>query len=258
MPELTFHWNTQLSLENFHLKLLPYQKQTISEPLEPKHTKQLALFQNLDSGDYLLDFHYEFQGQPFNACFFLMDTLDISLIRVEIIPEGTRLEEMGFFNEQGQFVDMLLYEGEKPFLTFPVKETDFHYYFAHGLALEFTQKVLSVQRKELQFLCRDLGQVFPVLEKLWPYQLKKLITPALLAKTTPEWKACLLHVLQNHLLLADDERLLTLLSDAIEQTQQEERVSFLADLMQWDPVKGIWENYPVFLKEITGCGACKS
>jgi hypothetical protein len=186
-------------------------------------------WENLAPECYLLSLRYRLDGKHFDSCYFQLDVPDITLIQLDLGPQGSQLNQMGFSNAQGEFVDMLIYADEKPWLTRAVEDFPFLQVLAEFLVFRFGHLTPAEARAQLNQLLGDLARCLPELEHLWPYQLKMLMQPAYLAQTTPAWKACLFWLLRNNLILADDEALYEHLQEATALAQQQEAVARLCD-----------------------------
>lgn len=245
--DLQLIWNESIQVEQ--LKLHFYDSYNIGSSLSPEISQNTATFKPQKSCPYLLEWQYQFHGICFNSYFFLLDYPDISYIKVNILEPGAQFDELGFFDEHNKFIDMLIYEGTKPWLTYSLdaQYMNLAQWFLNDKGVDIQQK-----KQTLDELVSDLSQAFPVLCKMWGYQLKYLIDPVLLAKTTAEWKACLIQVVRNHLILMDNERLYMILQDAIKYAQEHQRVNELVALMDWDSDKQDWVNEAQFLQELKG------
>lgn len=259
MPnELIIHLqgNDLAQIQHLQAYLHPYIEGSIAEPLRPTHvTPEQIAFSTPDSGTYLLALSYQLGEQTFSSHFFQLDLPDTSLIDVALSHQGLQFMRMGFFDDLGEFIDMLIYEGEKPWLTTLVEEPQTSLQLATFLAQSAEPFEPIGFRQQLQTLLPDLSVAYPGMLRLWPYQLRILVK--YLAKTTAEWKACLFQLIRNNLILIDDESCLEQLTDAIELAQQQERVAFLLDLMEWDVDRQAWVNYPQFLAELKAHGVIK-
>lgn len=259
MPnELIIHLqgNDLVKIQHLQAYLHPYLDRQMAEPLLPIHiTPEQIAFATPDSGTYLLDLSYQIGEQLFSSHFFQLDYPDTSLIDVHLNQQGLQFMRMGFFDDLGEFIDMLIYEGEKPWLATPVDSQQTSLQLASFLAQSPEPFDPMGFRQHLQILLPDLSLAYPGLLSLWPYQLRILVK--YLAKTTAEWKACLFQLIRNNLILIDDESCLEQLTDAIELAQQQERVAGLLDLMEWDVDRQAWVNYPQFLAELKGHGVIK-
>ena len=209
-------------------------------------------FPAVPAGTYLLSLRYLAHGHHFDSCYFQLDIPDTTLIRLQYLPEGARIDQMGFVNQSGEFVDMLVYQAEKPFLTFALEQYPFLEALSEFLTYRFARLSPPEARQCLHTLLGDLAGALPILSVLWPWQLKYLLSPPLLAQTSVEWKALLMHLLRNNLILIDDERLYEYVQEAVALAQEEDRFHELLALMEWDPDTQTWHNYPAFLAELTG------
>lgn len=258
MYHLNLDWRAESAEpKDFLVRLASYQNYQPGSFQTAEIQNQRFQFPNLSAGSYLLSVRYRCAHQHFDSFYFQLDIPDITLIQVKIRPEGAQIEQMGFLNDYGEFVDMLIYQGQKPYLTFALESHPFLESLTEFLSFRLMQLAPSDARQRLHLLLGDLSQSLEMLSLLWPYQLKMLISPALLAQTTVEWKACLMHLLRNHLILMDDELLYEYLQEAVQLAQEEDRFAALLNLMEWDPDTQDWQDYPGFLQALQGHGMLK-
>lgn len=251
--QLKLEWHGPLDqVTQTDLRLFPMPQGQPGSPLIAQTENGGFVFHALEADSYLLAFRYELGGKHFDSCYFQLDVPDTSLIQLELQPQGAMIDQMGFVNQQGEFVDMLIYQDAKPFLTQKLEDMPFLEPIAEFLAFGIAQLPAAEARARLNQLLGPLDQVFAELEKLWPYQLKLLIQPSYLVQTSAEWKACLLHLLRNNLILMDDEGLHERLQEAIELAQQQERVTQLSELLEWDSSTLSWQNLEQFMQELKG------
>ena len=256
--QLSIRFIEKLSeLSQVHCQLLQIGTQPIKS-IEAQQQENTLIFSGLETGNYILVFHYQQAGNYFDSAYFQIDFPDVTLMELRPEPKGCRIEQMGFWNPQGEFVDMLIYEDSKPFLTQSQQDYPHIPALAEFLALHIPQFTPAEAREKLNQLLGPLEQVFGELEHLWPYQLKILMQPAYLAQTTAEWKACLMHCLRNNLILMDDEGLHEQMQEAVEMAQQNERVSGLNEILEWDSDSQSWLNLDQFLKELSSKGMLQS
>lgn len=211
-------------------------------------TAEGLAFEDLAPEGYLLALRYQAEGRIYDSCEFQLDVPDVTRIQLAHTPGGARIEQMGFVNDQGEFVDMLIYGDEKPLLTKALADWPQLEGLSRLITHELLQLPANEARSRLNAALGDLGGVYATLGQLWPYQLKRLMLPAYLAQTTPEWKACLLTLLRNNLMLADDESLLDHLQQAIGLAQQQEVVRQLSEEGDWDSD----ETPATFLQALAG------
>lgn len=235
------------------VRLFPVSDGVPGSPIEATLVRPgTYLFESLDADDYLLSYRYGLGEKHFDSFYFQLDIPDITLIRLELSPKGSQIDQMGFRDQGGEFVDMLIYEDEKPWLARAVEDFPFLQTLVEFLVFRFQHLPPAEARIHLSQLLGDLDQVFRELDHLWPYQLKMLLQPAYMAQTTAEWKASLLHLLRNNLILIDDETLYEHLQDATQQAQQEEAVARLSEQLEWDPVAQSWTHLDAFLQALKG------
>ncbi|MGE3727857.1 MAG: hypothetical protein AB7I41_20020 [Candidatus Sericytochromatia bacterium] len=259
MYDLNLDWEGDLlsEVQEVRVRLANYQNQQCGEFVSAETQGKRFQFKQLTSGSYLLCLRYQLRGRHFDSFYFQLDVPDTTQFKLQLLPQGVLIEQMGFFNDSGELVDMLIYQGSKPFLTFALEEHPYLESLSEFLAFKLPQLGAVEARKRLHPLLGDLAQALPMLSLLWPYQLKMLISPALLAQTTVEWKACLMHLLRNNLILMDQEALYEILHEAVALTQSERRFQDLLALMEWDSDTQDWSDYPGFLKQIAGQGMLK-
>jgi hypothetical protein len=254
MYQLDVEWNGALVAEaqDVIVRLATYHNQQPGDFQRAHLSGKTFQFSDLVSGSYLLSFRYSLHSNHYDSYFFQLDIPDITLIKLELSAEGSLIDQMGFINDGGEFVDMLIYQGSKPFLTYSLEAHPYLASLSEFLAFRLPHLPALETRQRLNPLLGDLASALPMLSLLWPYQLKMLISPALLAQTTPEWKACLMHLLRNNLILMDQEAPYEYLQEAVQLSQEEDRFEALLRLMEWDSDTQTWHNYPAFLAEIKG------
>jgi hypothetical protein len=248
---LDWHGEIDQALEP-DVRLFPMSQGVPGTPLQATVQAGSFSFDALAAECYLLSFRYVLAGKHFDSCYFQLDIPDITQIRLELEPQGCQIDQMGFTNPDGEFVDMLIYEDKKPWLTRAAEDHPYLQTLAEFLVFRFQQLPPVEARTQLSQLIGDLKDGFPALEQLWPYQLKMLIQPAYLAQTTPEWKACLLHLLRNNLILMDDETLHENLQEAISLSQQQDSVERLLKDLEWDSANLTWHHLDEFLAALVG------
>lgn len=244
----------ELAWENvseLRAQLLPMERRP-QAPLTAVQIPNRLRFETLQPGHYLLDLRYAMAGKVFDSFYFELDIPDITQIHLHMSEAGAQIEQMGFLNDYGEFVDMLIYADEKPWLTRPLAEHSIWSQLAIFLAFHFADQSPAETRYRLHQLLGDLAVAFPQLSQLWAHQLKPLLQPMLLVQTSAHWKACLLHWLRNHLILMDHERLYENLQEAIELAQQQEAVDKLLQYLEWDSETGTWLNEQAFLATLRG------
>ncbi|MEZ0368214.1 MAG: hypothetical protein ACAI44_03905 [Candidatus Sericytochromatia bacterium] len=229
-------------------RLFTFDQHVPGPPLQADYAQNRFSIENLSPECYLLSLRYVLDGKHFDSCYFQLDLPDITQLKLELRPEGCQIDQMGFVNAAGEFVDMLIYTDEKPWLARAVEDFPYLQILAEFLVFRFQHLAPTEARSQLNQLLGSLDQVFPELAHLWPYQLKMLIQPQYLAQTTPEWKACLIHLLRNDLILIDDESLYENLQEAVALAQQEEAVAHLTDELEWNPT----QQSEAFLKALAG------
>lgn len=230
------------------VRLFPFDQRVPGTPMQAEKRDEAFEFGELEPQAYLLSLRYQSEGKHYDSCYFQLDSPDITEIQLTLDEVGARIDHLGFVNEQGELVDMLDYTDGKPYLTRAVEDYPFLQVLAEFLVFRFSGLAPAEGRAQLNQLLGDLAKVYPELVLLWPYQLKRLIQPAYLAQTTPEWKACLLTLLRNNLILSDDESLYEQLQQAIEHVQQQDAVAKLAEDGDWDSD----ETPESFLRAIAG------
>ncbi|MBF2051842.1 MAG: hypothetical protein IGS03_00080 [Candidatus Sericytochromatia bacterium] len=239
-------------LSDLQVQLLPVENRRPQAPLEASRIPNRLRFEQLQPGNYLLNLRYQYAGKTFDAFYFELDLPDITQIHLRLSDAGAQIDQMGFLNDYGEFVDMLIYADEKPWLTRPLEQYPLWAELAHFLAFHFADQSPADTRQKLDALLGDLSGSFGQLGQLWAHQLKPLLQPMLLVQTSTHWKACLLHWLRNHLILMDHERLYENLQEAMALAQQEQEVDRLLRYLEWDPDTGSWLNEAAFLAEISG------
>lgn len=250
---LTIEWHGPVDqVAETDVRLLPHSEGKPGDPIPASVADGRFSFSGLEAETCLLSFRYVMNGRHFDSCYFQLDLPDISKIQLELKPEGAQIEQMGFVNSEGEFVDMLIYDDERPWLARAVEDFPYLQTLAEFLVFRFHALPAADARSKLNQVLGDLAAVFPELEHLWPYQLKMLIQPAYLAQTTAAWKACLQHLLRNNLILMDDEKLYETLQEATELAQQEDEVMRLSDMLEWDSDTSTWINLDAFLAELKG------
>lgn len=233
---LTLEWHdTGNRVQEPDARLFAFGQRVPGPPVQAHTTSRGFVFDALEPESYLLSLRYVLDGKHFDSCYFQLDIPDITQVKLELRPAGCQIEQMGFVNDQGEFVDMLIYTDEKPWLTRAAENEPFLQVLAEFLVFRFPSLSPTEARSQLNQLLGDLAQVYPELAHLWPYQLKMLIQGPYLAQTTPEWKACLLSLLRNNLILSDDETLFENLQEAMALSQQQEEVVRLSDELEWEP-----------------------
>lgn len=248
---LTIQWPSNPTINHLQATLYSFSEKTATSPLTGTIAAEKLRFESLKEGNYLLSLQHQHQGQAYDSFYFHLHIPDITLIKLTLEPAGAQIDQMGFLNDYGEFVDMLFYEGEKPFLTQSAQKHKNRLAISKYLAFEHASQSAAQAAQTLNTLIGDLALAYETLCQLWPYQLKFLLQPPLLVHTTAEWKACLMQLLRNDLVLMDNEKLYENLSEAMDFTQQEERVGELLNLMDWDADTEDWFNKPQFLKEIS-------
>ncbi len=250
---LNIDWKGETArVESPEARLFTYEQGVPGNPIQGKYADGRFSFDQLKPDIYLLSLRYQLDGKHFDSFYFQLDVPDITLIKLDLHPKGCQFDQMGFLDSSNELVDMLIYEDEKPWLARPVEEVPFLQTLAEFLVFKFVQLSATEARQQLSQLLGDLSEVFSELDHLWHYQLKMLIQPPYLAQTSAEWKACLLHLLRNNLILMDDESLYEKLTDAIALAQQEEQVEKLSAELEWDPETLTWHNLEAFLAAIKG------
>lgn len=248
---LNIDWKGDLEqVSALDIHLMPVIKHSPGQELNFTQTGQRLTCANLNPGNYLLAFRYCFQGTFFDSFYFDLDIPDTTQIQIQLSEQGSQILEMGFLNDCGDFVDMLIYEDEKPFLTRSVESHVLRQTLSEFLVFKIHELPPQTAKKQLSLLMGDLSQSFPELKNLWPYQLKTLLQPEILAQTSAEWKAGLLHVLRNNLILMDNENLFNNLQEAIDLAQQTQKVKKLLDDLEWDYDTLSWKNYDAFLAHL--------
>lgn len=251
--DLNIEWRGDIdSVEAPEARLFAYDQATPGNPVQGQYQSGRFSFTGLEPEAYLLSLRYAFKGKHYDSYYFLLDIPDITLIRLELKPEGAQIDQMGFVDDSQELVDMLIYQDEKPWLTRPVEELPFLQTLAEFLVFRFAHLPVTEARQQLSRLLGDLSGVFSKLEHLWPYQVKMLIQPQYLAQTSAEWKASLLHLLRNNLILMDNESLYEILSEATALAQQEDRVDKLSAELEWDSETLSWHNLEAFLADLKG------
>ena len=201
-------------------------------------------FAQLAPGFYTLHLSYGQQGVAFDSFAFGFEVPDMTLMKCQLTPAGTVIEQYGALNDYGEFMDMRLSE-ETLYLTRAVRD------FAVWQAL--TPHVLpgvTPLLPELNQAIGPLAQAFAALEHLWAYQLRALLQPTLLAQASVAGLAVLQHLLSNHLALMDDERLQEHLLVAIESESAGAQVEQLLDDLCWNPLTQSWDGLPDFLQAL--------
>lgn len=245
---LNIDWQGDLSqVSNLDVHLLPLSDGQPGTPLPFQQNAQRLSCEALSPGNYLLCFRYSLNEQHFDSFYFDLDIPDITLIQLRLTPTGSQIEQMGFLNDYGEFVDMLIYEEAKPSLTQAVEKHVLLQTLSEFLVFHIDTLPPLQARQQLSQVLGSLSESFGELQYLWPYQLKKLLKPEMLAQTSPEWKACLLHLLRNNLILMDNEILYERLQEAAELSQQQKKVDQLLADLEWDPEQGHWRHYAEFI-----------
>lgn len=259
MYNLNLEWEGDLlaAVREVSVRLAAYQNMQPGPFVSAQPQSGGFQFSELSAGAYLLCLRYQLQGRHFDSFYFQLDVPDITTLKLHLKPEGALIDQMGFVNAQGEFVDMLIYQGSKPYLTFALEAHPYLESLSEFIAFRLPQLPAAEARRRLHPLLGDLAGALPMLSLLWPYQLKMLLSPALLAQTTVAWKACLMHLLRNNLILMDQEALYENLQEAVALAQEEIRFQALLALMEWDSDTQDWHDYPGFLKEIAGQGMLK-
>lgn len=209
-------------------------------------------FSPLSAGTWFLDLTYSQQGDTFDSLHFALDLPDVTHLFLQTLPAGMRIEQMGFFNDAGEFVDMLLYQDKKPFLTFSHATYPRLSALVSWIHEQLPTLAPTEARTQLNQQLGDLAEIYPALTVLGNWQFKQLLNPALLAQTSAAWKACLMQLLRNNLVLMDNEGLYEILQEAAELAQQSEAMEELLALMEWDHDQQDWVDYPKFLRALTG------
>lgn len=201
-------------------------------------------FAQLEPGFYTLHLTYDQQGVAFDSFAFGFEVPDMTLMKCQLTPAGTVIEQYGALNDYGEFMDMRLSE-ETLYLTRAVRD------FAVWQAL--TPHVLpgvTPVLSELNQAIGPLAQAFAALEQLWAYQLRALLQPTLLAQASVEGLAVLQHLLSNHLALMDDERLQEHVLVAIENQGAGAQVEALLERLCWNPLTQVWDGLADFLEAL--------
>lgn len=222
----------------------------LSRPIQAEVLQGRLQFPALQAGRYFLDLRYLLSAEPFDSFYFELEIPDITFIQVQLSAAGAQIQQLGFLNERGERVDMLIYENEKPWLTRPLSSQPVLQGLSHFLLFDCPTLPAAQARQQLNQLLKPLAESFPQLQALGAYQLKVLLQPELLAQTTASWKACLQHLLRNHLLLMDDEHLQEQLLEAIELAQQDQEVTELLQDLEWNPEQQVFDNMEQFLKNL--------
>jgi hypothetical protein len=209
-------------------------------------------FSPLGAGTWFLDLTYTQEGDTFDSLHFALDIPDVTHLILQTLPAGMRIEQMGFLNDAGEFVDMLLYQDKKPFLTFSQRTYPQLPALVSWIHAQLPTLAPVEARTQLSQQLGDLAEIYPALTVLGHWQFKQLINPALLAHTSVAWKACLMQLLRNNLVLMDNESLYETLQEAAELAQQNEAMETLLALMEWDHDQQDWVDYPGFLKALSG------
>jgi len=248
---LNLDWEGDLNtVSELEIHLLPLSQGLPQAPIQAQFEGRRHSFRDLTAGPCLLALRYSLQAERFDSFYFELEVPDITLIKLKLQASGAQIEQMGFLNDYGEFVDMLIYANEKPWLTRPLADHALLKELSDFLVFDFAHCSAAQARERLNTLLGSLDQAFPELELLWPYQLKKLLQPALLAQTSAEWKACLLHLLRNDLMLMDHEGLYEQLQEAMELSQQQDQVDILLRDLEWNPDTGSWNHYQAFLQNL--------
>lgn len=246
---LNIHWEGH-DLEGLDLQLLAYNHRELGERLQAQARPHGFRFEGLQSGSYLLCLRYVLAGRHFDSFYFQLDLPDITQIKLQGREHGAQIEQMGFLNDYGEFVDMLIYEEQKPYLTRPSEDYPLLQVLSEFLVFRFSALSSSEKRQQLDQILGPLDQCFRELEQLWPYQLRMLLDPAVLAHTSAGWKACLSHLLRNDLMLMDNEALHEQIQEAMQLSQQQDRVHELLEDLEWNPENGQWQHLEQFLQEL--------
>lgn len=241
--ELT-HFQTEL----FHF---PEHQAATPTQITPEIQGQALSFSGLENGRYLLALAYH-RESDYHSLYFELDTSDITQIDLDWQGSALQIQQMGLLNDTGEFVDMLIYADQKPCLTFAKAEHRVLLALAETLIFKAPTLTAMQTRQLLNEQIGDLGQHFAQLNRLWPYQLKQLLQPDLMAQTSAAWKACLQHFLINDLMLMDNEHLQVNLQEAIALSQQEDAVEQLLKDLEWNSDQQNWDGLDAFLHAIAG------
>ncbi|MGV3524533.1 MAG: hypothetical protein ACO1RX_09920 [Candidatus Sericytochromatia bacterium] len=252
--ELELVWESPLAdLSQLDLRLYAFAQQRPGQALLPTQQGDRLVFSELEAGCYVLSCRYQWQDQHFDSFYFQLDSPDISLIRLKQGAAGAQIEQMGCYSGK-EFIDMLVYEHSKPCLTRSLEKAPLLQALCEWLSFRAPALSAPQQRQNLHALIGNLAQAVDQLAYLWPWQIKYLLQPALLAQTTPEWKACLLHLLRNDPILLDNESLYEHLQEAAALAQQEDTMEALLENLEWDPQQQHWLNWEQFLHALQGKG----
>lgn len=252
--QLELVWESPFAeLSQLDLRLYPFVQQRPGSALLPRQNGDRLVFSDLDAGCYVLSCRYQWQGQHFDSFYFQLDMPDISLMRLQQLPVGAQIEQMGCYSGT-EFIDMLFYEHSKPCLTRAVEAAPLLQPLCEWLTFKAPSLPAPQQRRQLHALIGELAPAQEQLAYLWPWQIKYLLQPALLAQTTAEWKACLLHLLRNDPILLDNESLYESLQEAAALAQQEDQMEALVENLEWDPQQHSWQNWDQFLNSLQGKG----
>lgn len=240
-------------LEQFQAELLRFVAKEPAEPtqIQPDIQGTKLCFSGLEAGQYLLALAYHHEGD-YHSLYFELDTSDTTQIDLGWLGSALQIQQMGLLNDNGEFVDMLIYEDQKPCLTFPKAEYKVLLALAECLVFKAPTLTASETRQHLSQIIGDLAQSFTQLKQLWPYQLKQLLQADLMAQTSAAWKACLQHFLVNDLILMDNEHLHNNLQEALALAQQEEAVDQLLKDLEWNSELQSWDGMNAFLAAIAG------
>lgn len=211
-------------------------------------------FENVASGFYQLSVQYDWQTVTFNSFAFGLEIPEVTLMKLQLTPSGkSRIEQMGALNDYGEFLDTLLSD-EPLYLTRAQNDYPVHQALV-PLLQSAPQQTEQLQRIHQAF--GDLAVSFPQVQQLWAYQLRNLLSPALLSHCGAEALACFQHLLVNHLALMDDESLLERILVAIERQGVADQVDHLLSLLSWNAVLQSWDGMELFLQKIGGAGVLK-
>ncbi len=240
-------------LDQFQAELFAFPPKKVAEATQISaevNGSQIS-FSGLEPGRYLLALAYH-REQDFHSNYFELETSDITEIELVWLGSALQIQQMGLLNDNGEFVDMLIYEDQKPCLTLPKAHHSVLLQVAEELIFKAPIQTAKQTRQHLNLMIGDLGQNFKPLKSLWPYQLKQLLKPELMAQTSAAWKACLQHFLVNDLMLMDNERLQINLQEAMALAQQEEAVDSLLKDLEWNSDQQSWDGMDEFLQAISG------
>lgn len=209
-------------------------------------------FAQLTPGFYTLHLSYDWSEDPaplqsYSSFAFGLDVPDITLMKLNLTPQGAQVEQMGALNDYGEFMDMKLSD-EALYLTRPTGD----YPVLQALAAQLVPTQDLPSPEALDEAVGTLDQAFADLQALWAYQLRKLIQPTLLAQLSIPALAVWQHLLSNHLELMDDERLQERLLVAIEDAQAQDAVASYLALLSWDPLTQTWQGLSLFLERLQG------